>query len=329
MRYVHVPGIIFKQQDHIDFKVQSVLSPSKPFNTLLMGSSLAEAAAINADASLGLAKPTDYTAARYNHATFLDQLSERRFQKKSTTFSSAIGGSMISDQQLILEKVFAKKKYPQNVLLIIEPRAFIDATRTPELYPVACYMKWRYKDIAHLKNINDGMDYVFSSFWTYFKYRSDFFTLATCLASQVRDPKTTAPIIIEIGDGEYNSNKSIDPKSVTQSRIYYSKAYETVDEKKFETQLNSLRNIAKMCKAKGATLTLIGAPLAKANRDQLPAKFEHRYNQQVEEMSKNLQVRFINLIDNSTIHDSDFSDYVHLNSTGAKKFWKLVIERLD
>ncbi len=180
MRYVHVPGIIFKQQDHIDFKVQSVLSPSKPFNTLLMGSSLAEAAAINADVSLGLAKPTDYTAARYNHATFLDQLSERKFQKKSTTFSSAIGGSMISDQQLILEKVFAKKKYPQNVLLIIEPRAFIDATRTPELYPVACYMKWRYKDIANLKNTNDGMDYVFSSFWTYFKYRSDFFTLATC-----------------------------------------------------------------------------------------------------------------------------------------------------
>lgn len=189
MRYVHVPGIIFKQQDHIDFKIQSVLSPSKPFNTLLMGSSLAEAAAINADASLGiLAKPTDYTAAHYNRAIFLDQLWERQLKKKSTTFCSAIGGSMISDQQLILEKVFAKKNYPKNILLIIEPRAFIDATRTPELYPVACYMKWRYKDIADLKNTKDAMNYAFSSFWTYFKYRSDFFTLASCLASQVRAP---------------------------------------------------------------------------------------------------------------------------------------------
>lgn len=116
---------------------------------------------------------------------------------------------------------------------------------------------------------------------------------------------------------------------MTQSLIYYSKAYETIDEEKFETQLNSLRKIAKMCIAKGTTLTLIGAPLAKANRDQLPTNFEHRYNRQLEEIAKHLQVRFINLIDNTTIHDSDYSDYVHLNSKGATKFWKLVIERFE
>ena len=323
-KYIQIPGVVLRQQDHIDYKIQSVLSFNNSFDTLLMGSSLAEAASINADASLGLEKPTVYSAARYNHAVYFDRLKKEKLKIDSTTFSSAIGGSMISDQALILQKVFTKSKLPKQVFLMIEPRAFIDATRTPDLYPVTCYMNWRYKNIWNVNGLSDGLNLILSSFWNFFNYRSDFSTLLNTLAeNKFKSGSKSVNLVLE--DQDYKYDRSLDPKSVEESAIYYKKAYEKVEEQKFQTQIASLHNIIEMCKKNRVELVLIAAPLAKLNRDLLPEGFENRYNNTLANISKKQNIAIYNLTATDKITDSDYIDYVHLNSKGALKFWQLAV----
>lgn len=324
IKYVQIPGIILRQQDHIDYKIQSVLSNNN-FDTLLMGSSLAEAAAINSDASLGLEKPTVYGAARYNHAIYFDRLKHEKLNLPSTTFSTAIGGSMISDQELILQKVFAKTKLPKQVCLIIEPRGFIDATRTPDLYPVTCYMKWRYKDIWNVRSIEDGVDFALSSFWSFFKFRSDFSTILTALANN--SLKSESPSLkIALEDQDYKYDRSLDPKAVEEGAAYYQRAYKSADKQKFQAQLTSLRNIIQMCKKNKVDLLLIAAPLAQTNRNLLPKGFERYYNETLDAVSKEQKISICKLTDTDKILDSDYIDFVHLNSSGAIKFWNTVVD---
>lgn len=324
IKYVQIPGIILRQQDHIDYKIQSVLS-NNAFDTLLMGSSLAEAAATNADAAQGLTKPTVYSAARYNQAIYFDRLKREKLKIESTTFSTAIGGSMISDQELILQKVFAKSKLPKQVCLLIEPRAFIDATRTPDLYPVTCYMKWRYKDIWHIDALEDGVNLALSSFWNFFKFRSDFSTMLTTLANnQLKSESPSIKIALE--DQDYKFDRSMDPRAVEESLVYYRKAYQKVDRQKFQAQLTSLRNIIRMCKVNNVALVLVAAPLAESNRNLLPEGFEQIYNKTLDSISDEHKIAICRLTDTDNIKESDYIDFVHLNSRGAMKFWNMVVD---
>lgn len=347
LRFVKIPGVLLKDQDPIDYRIESLLKPAKPANVYLLGTSLADSAAANGDALNLKLKLTEYERGRYIHAHYFDNLMNEKLGIQSCSINVGIGGSMVSGAERILETALKddkNRKKPGLVVLMVAPRAFIDATRSPELYPVECYFQHRFKGNSKEQNWIGTFQNELAKRWTFFDLRSDYATVLTKAACAYFDrpenayqkveeklPRDKARDKIELSFKEEYFDPSISarPDWVNSVSAYYSSAYgKEIDKNKLKTQLDSFARSLRLLKEKEIPALIVSMPLSKHNRNQIPGDFEKEYRSLLYDLSSRYDTRLIYMLDSPAFDFADYRDSVHLNGRGATRFWDLLVEQM-
>lgn len=346
LRYVRVPGILLSDQDPINHRIEALVKRSDRVNVFLLGTSLADSAAANADALYFNLKLTDYDRGRYTDSRYFDrQLNKSLTKIESKSINVGVGGSMVSGQEIILDKSLTQntKPSPHLVVSMIAPRAFVDNTRTIELDPIHCYFNNRFKDISKFNSWQEGTTNLLAKSWTFFNLRGDYRTVLTRLACQVFDrpenaysasthnakPGSEGKIDLSFEDDAFDPNVSNKGEWVKTVKDYYSSAYgKHIDRAKFAKQVESFSRSLKSLKERNIPTIIVSMPLSLLNRRQIPDSFETEYKQTLLTLSEKYDTKLIYLLDDQRFELADYRDGVHLNGPGAIKYWNILVEEI-
>lgn len=346
LRFVQIPGVVLKDQDPIDFRIEAALNPKRQSNVFFMGTSLVDAAAVNADAIQYGLKLRMYDRDRYMQTRYFDSRLYDRLSLKSQGINVGVGGSMVSGMERILKELFkdTSAKRPALVVLTVAPRAFIHSNRKPELYPVECYFNNRFFKVSDDLSWKENFQNLLKSNWTFFRLKSDYSTVLVKFASAIFDRPETAyenSSIHQIGkkrvmpkldfrDEVFDPGISARQEWVQSVGQYYRSAYGTqVERPTYSAQKASLARTIKLLDSYSVPVIVVSMPLSEYNRKDLPDGFEQEYKLMLEEVVGSSEGKLIYLLDSPMFSFSDFREGVHLNGLGAKRFWDIVVDQIE
>lgn len=105
----------------------------------------------------------------------------------------------------------------------------------------------------------------------------------------------------------------------------YRGRYLPLDMDRWTLEIKSLREFVEFANEKKIPLLIVGMPLSPRNRELIPAQFLQKHLKEVEEITTNQPyVRFINLLEDPQFLAEDYSDTVHLRSSGSLKLVEMI-----
>ena len=135
-----------------------------------------------------------YNIWKYSKSDYFASLLSKRLNKDISIANSAVGGCMMSDQYLILNKYLASGKKPKMVLLFSGPKDFIDSHRT-KIEKTSTYVQLadfpiRVSDICQGNTrletaIPELTEAVMQSISSFYYYRDDYRAMLAHETSQV------------------------------------------------------------------------------------------------------------------------------------------------
>lgn len=131
---------------------------------------------------------------------------------------------------------------------------------------------------------------------------------------------------IEINDVTVFSESVIDPEAVVVEKLKYQNS---INNSSTKQNIDYLRKAIKICKENQIKVLLCLDPVTSFYRKSInPVKYSFVVRN-IEELTNEPNVYFLNLYDNINFTDNDFSDMHHVNSEGAKKFTLLVNDEIN
>lgn len=332
LQWIVIPGVMLHDQDPVGDKVERLLSPKDDSNIFVFGTSLSDSAAANADFAVKGQKPRLYDRQRHVRANYFDEQLHKHLGINAKTFSLGIGGGIVKDMELLLDKALASRNAPGLVVITIGPRDFIDNTNSSERCTVATYFKSRFTEAKQVTDLPSATTDVLNKSWNFYRLRSDYHTVSQLLANQWvslfrhEEPKTKISLKTEepIFDPQIIVGKD-DKDRITD---FYRDAYKTVQQDKLSEQTASFRKMLTLCRAHKIPCLVVSMPLSAHNLSQLPDGFATEYKDIVARECAENGAKFLYLMDDQRFADTDFRDNVHLTADGSMRFWNLVAEEL-
>ncbi len=339
LRFVHIPGLLFADEDAIGDKVSVLCSPTDQSNVLLLGTSLLEEAAACADAKKKNLHFTQYTLHRYLRAETLDSELRSKCGLPAKSLAVPIGGGLFYDSYLLVQKSSAAGKRPSLIVFTVAPRDFVDGQSVSKNSAVACYFNWRFKDIKHIADLPSAVELALVQNWNFYRLKSDYKTIFQVFSCSALDraptlfasthkadvpPPTTIPISISFTDKPFEPNLAFPAEHIEATAKQYDDWYEQLGRNKSNEEFDYLSKALQLCHDNDIPCLVVSMPLGELNRRQLAQAVSYAYKARLSNTCNSHGVKLINLMEDVRFSTNDFLDNVHLNANGAIKFWRVL-----
>lgn len=332
IKFFTIEGVQLKEQDPVGLKIETVKNPLSTYDTLLLGTSLVNSAAVCADVSSRNLKLNQVERWKYLPCKYFDEIILKQTNTKITSINLGIGGAMVGEDLTVLEKALSSGHNPRLIVLTLSVREFIDNTYVPQASALSCALKRSGADLG-LQAPLETANYFLGKIWSLYGHREDYATAISSTVSYWCDrplypsmggkrnkiPKVT----LALDAPPYSSfNDSLDRDSVETIKEFYQSAYKKVDPKILNVQWKKFEKLLSLIQEKKIPVVAVFMPLSTINRNQIPAGFEQELTDKIVACFSARKIKFIDLI--GYLPDQDFVDGVHMNASGAKKFWSEV-----
>jgi DltD protein len=306
----------------IDSAVQQYKNADQP-DIVLLGSSLIMSPVWTADHKQ-FSNVSDFY--RHHRSYLLEKKLTLNGEQPERVFSFAVPGAMVSDMDLIVDKVLIGPKKPNLVVYGVAPRDFMDdlaggETKTPTFQ--------RLGDVSDLSkdnfagaSVDEKLELVFNRVVylfgkrTRYQSKTDAFIrkLAHQAASSPQDQFTAVAANLNVCP-LFQDKKILWQKSLDE----YHMRYQRFNQIQFKKQQQFLQDLLSTCKKNNMNVLLVNMPLTQTNLGLMPDGLYDKYLSMLHEISDKNNVSLLDLTE-KRYSDDCFYDTVHLNEVGAEPF---------
>lgn len=344
LRYVQIPGIILRDQDPISEQVDALSNASDRRNVLLFGTSLLRCATSWADCADKQTDFSRYNWERYFRADTFDAMLKSKFGFDARSLSTSVGGGFFYDSWLLLNIALDGGRQPSLVVFTIAPKDFFDSTRTLDHTHLRICLDSRSRDVSETTDLPSAVNLMLTKAWRYFDLKSDYHTVAEVLTcSALNRPPSLfhavnnhdsegvkqPAVSFSFGDKRINPRVPIPAPERAAHDRYYESVYQSVKQDSFDQQFDFFDKALALCRQRAIPCLVINMPITALNRSQLPAKMTPVYLARLADISARHEAKLVDLMADKRFTDEDFRDSVHLNISGANKFWDILLKDLE
>jgi Protein of unknown function (DUF1574) len=318
----------------------------QPPETLIFGSSLMIAAVDQGDATY---IDNSIDSAIHHHSLCLTDNLNQKIGGHHTNFSFAVGGQMASDVYAISQTLINATNHPKLIIWGIAPRDFLDsAFREPIASDTAQYMNkiGQRKTIAPQHTslpfyIEEGLLHICQLFANkenfiasknemlreFIKQISTKLTLNrnknVSVESQVVSTEN-----LDIGERIVWPCKASSAQLVDNTKEYRMR-YNPFNSRSFYQQLQFCEKFLDQADKLGIKVLFVNMPITSRNMSLLPPGVYNLYLNKVRQIAQNHGEHFYDLNGDSHFSERDFTDTVHLNGIGGRKFVELLSSHIQ
>lgn len=326
---------------------------------VLISSSLGIATANMADYEMyGAPDPSSQLATEYSQYKCLDQQISNSSGQKVHTVNFSNVAALISEDLLVAKEAVRLHGKPALIILAIAPRDFLDHyTAAYHRSRLAQILMTRQAEMVwdNSKSNHENLDVLMCKIWPYYSQRveyRDLFVKIACESFDRSDSLFSATKRL----GNSTSKQTVSPKLIDESKAKedsrtekplvlsdepasedklvkfdsdYRGRYLPIDSDRWKLEMESLKSFTQFCSEQKIPLLIVTMPITARNQKLLPADFLATHMKAVNEIATSSSSKFLNLMDDPRFIQSDFSDTVHLRSTGGIKLAKIISEEIQ
>ncbi|HEY9734098.1 MAG TPA: DUF1574 family protein [Drouetiella sp.] len=288
---------------------------------------------------------------KYAKSDYLADLLSHRLHKPVTIDNTGSGGCIMSDQYLVLKKYLDVGKRPEFVLITTGPKDFYDnlkpsLDKTP-IYTELADLPVRLTDIAQgnckidssIPEMSESLLRTLSKFYFFRQDYREFLArktseltghpesleksaenLSTKISSQAANENAPASVIAD-APKRYIPDTNQDVKR-------FRKIYLPINKAQFDQQLTYLKKTIDLAKSNGIAVQICFMPLAEEHKNILKPDAWDTYKKRVSDLAATEQVSCLDPQEEMGFAASDFEDSAHLNSTGGRKFFSYLTDKI-
>ena len=305
----------------IDSAVQQYSKADTP-DVVLLGSSLIMSPVWTADYKKFVNVNDFY---RHHRSLLLEKkLSDANEQMK--VFSFAVPGAMVSDMDLIVDKMLVGSKKPQLVVYGVAPRDFMDdlaggETKTATFQRLGDVTDLNKNNFA-ASTVDEKLELVFNRAVYLFGKRTRYQAKADAFVRKVAHQATTAPQDqFAVAANAMNVCPLLQDKKILwqKSLDEYHMRYQRFNQIQFKKQEQFLQDMLTSCKKNNIEVVLVNMPLTQTNLGLMPEGLYQKYLGMLKETANKNNIALLDLGE-KRYGDECFYDTVHLNEIGAEPF---------
>lgn len=287
----------------------------------------------------------------YAKSDYFASLLGKRLGRDITIANSAVGGCMMSDQYLILNKYLASGKKPKMILLFSGPKDFLDNHRT-KIEKTSTYVQLadfpvRVGDIIQGNTrfdtaIPELTEAVLQSVSSFYYYRDDYRAMLAHETSRVtHHPEDLKKAMAMLGtedkapltkqqseEKKERADAKFAPARDAKDLALFRKIYLPVNDAQFDTQTKYFEKIIALAKENNIPIEVTFMPLTVQHTDVLPANTWAKYKKTVRDIASNNHVPCWDPVQDLKFLPEDFEDSAHLDAVGGQKFFKYLTDRI-
>jgi len=316
---------------------------------LFMGSSLVLASMTQAESNF-LAKPIARMVHRRNY--FTEQLLSD-FSARPRAYCMAIGGSMSSDDYLLLKNVILPAHKPDALVIGVAPRDFQDnlmpSVPSTETFRSQANMFDAVEYFSRKRRINSNelIEVALGRLCAFYNYRTDIRdymvlrikkTMQACMPwvafyrydeHGVLRPTRHGQFPEEVkGTPMILPNESMPHMPVQTTLENYRLRYAPINSQQNAQQFSYFERLLKLCRERQIKVVVVNMPLSRANLALVPDGFYAYYKQRVTEACQSYDVELVDMCIEPYTRDGMFADGVHLATGVSQQFLRSLCRRL-
>lgn len=287
---------------------------------------------------------------RYARSDYLADLLSHKLHKTVTIDNTGSGGCVMSDQYLVFKKYLDAGKRPEYVLITTGPKDFYDnlkpaVAKTP-LYSELADLPIRLIDIAQghsqietsLPDLSESALRALSKFYFFREDYREFLARKTSELTKHPESLEKTPEHVALKQASKNADQPLGSKKSRDKSRYlpnikqdikrFSKIYLPTNQTQFDTQMSYLKKTIDLAKSNGIAVQVCFMPLAEEHQNILKPDAWNKYKTSVAELAAKEQVTCLDPQEEIEFLASDFEDSAHLNSTGGKKFFNYLSDKI-
>ncbi|MCW5823621.1 MAG: hypothetical protein KIT34_12520 [Cyanobacteria bacterium TGS_CYA1] len=320
----------------------------KPVDLVVVGSSLPMCCLYYADSEKdaatflkikekGLQLLQAYTAANY-----FEKKIEQQTLAKAKVFNATVAASMISDNQLLIEKLMNNP--PKKIILAVGLRDFADNVNvsyagTPVFQTLLDlpYLANRDNFAFLIQNAKNSTleELITCKSMPLYMIHSELGTWLSEETEKLLDGTKKSKTEIEFAKDETkvsntqattanfkngSTDAAIKVKPVALDQLDYKQRYMPANYKQLELEQKCLERVCELCKDKEVELILVNTPVSSHHHTLSSKDLRQKYLNGLQNVSTKYGVKYIDFENKNLIPDQDFLDTVHMGPPGAVKF---------
>lgn len=305
----------------IDSAVQQYKNIEQP-DIVLLGSSLIMSPVWTADYKKFVNVSDFY---RHHRSYLLERKLSQDGGQPERVFSFAVPGAMVSDMDLIVDKVLTGTKKPSLIVYGVAPRDFMDDLAGGET-KTATFQ--RLGDVSDLNKENfacassdEKLELVFNRLVFLFGKRTRYQTKTDAFIRKVAHQAVATPQDQFMAAANLNVCPLFQDKKILwqKSLDEYHMRYQKFNQIQFKKQQLFLQDLVATCKKNNIGLLLVNMPLTQTNLSLMPDGLYAKYLSMLRDVSDKNNISLLDLT-GKKYGDDCFYDTVHLNEVGAEPF---------
>ncbi len=349
-------GLTGARQHIFVSKLPKLLSSSSNPDVLLLGSSVSLFPAVRADDQLAGTKTRwDFWYERnvilpYDKALYLEHLLSGWAGHKVSVANASVGGSVVSDQDLILKKYLASGKEAKVLIVCLAPRDFLDNSRTDiESTPTYNVLNdWTSLPELVKKGASwqSMTNILLGQMSNYYLHRQEYSHFFTHLAARQLDRPVTLFEATNQKNGEAETkadqkpvrNGFFNPSNVP---VYeqppntlghldeYKSLYLPINRQQFLTQTQKFKSLLLTAREHHIPVIVVNTPMPVENTNIIPEKFRAKYRSVLMETCKQTGAALVEPAELQPYDTAkDFEDASHISTRGSIKYWDAISEEM-
>ncbi|RTL34888.1 MAG: DUF1574 domain-containing protein [Candidatus Melainabacteria bacterium] len=287
----------------------------------------------------------------YSKSDYFANLLSKRLGKDISIANSAVGGCMMSDQYLILNKYLASGKKPKMILLFSGPKDFLDNHRT-KIEKTSTYVQLadfpiRVGDILQGNTrydtaIPELTEAIMQSVSSFYFYRDDYRAMLAHETSKLtHHPEDLKKAMVMLGtedktpltkqqkeEAKERADAKFAPSKDAKDLALFRKIYLPINTAQFETQTKYFEKIIALAKEHNIPLQVTFMPLTPQHTAVLPPETWATYKRTVRSIAEKAHIACWDPVQDVNFQPQDFEDSAHLDAAGGQKFFKYLTDRI-
>lgn len=320
----------------------------KPVDLVVAGSSLPMCCLYyadsekDADAFLKIKEKGLKLLQAYTQANYLEKKIEAKTRAKAEVFNATVAASMISDNQLLIEKLMNNP--PKKIILAVGLRDFADNVNVSFGGTPVFQVLFDLPYIANIDNLafltenakRSTLEELFAcKLIPIYMIHSELGTWLSEETEKMLDGTKKSKTEIEAAKDESkisntqattanikgeSKNAATKVKPVVLENLDYKQRYTPANYKQLALEQKSLERICKLCKDKKVELILVNMPVSSKHHELSSKDLRQKYLSGLQNISTKYGVKYLDFENKNLIPDQDFLDTVHMGPPGAVKF---------
>lgn len=333
LQYLQANDYVPREQNPLAIKIDGFFESKECPDLLIMGSSQPMNAIARSDATFtGTFDESNMRVIRgYKKALYLESLLKEKTGKPVSAYNLALPECMISDADLLLKTAIQTHKTPKTVIFGIYPRDFNDnlvagpgKTKAAKLI----YPHMPYGEIFNSSfNLAESLDHTLAKSVYIYKTGADYLTMAQQISQKILSRPSRVFQPQELLREKKLSAAEIPPPTQYADLPCFKVRFQPVNFARFEQEKNSFESFLRRCRDNNIRAIIVSMPATEQNLALFPADMQKRYRSETQNLASKYGAEFIDMQSNKEFQESDFRDSAHMNSTGGKKWHRVLLSQ--